>query len=274
MKKIYTSLFALLAIVSVSTAQQVVNGGFEDWGFSRINWGGCDCDTATGWYTTYPYGIEDQAIQKSDQFYDGMHSMLVRRSTFELFPVSQGIAYSAFEEDALRGYYKTDLVAGDSVSIAVRYETDRKVVARDLIYISNSTSEWTFFQFRLVNKTAADSIVIRIMPTHKDDTSKIWLDEVKLDKFVDLAETEKSEFAIFPNPAQSQMTVMLSAELGNNEQVDVVLMDMAGRTVETLFSGSTQQNAMTFDVNDVERGMYLVRVNRAGQQTVKTVMIR
>lgn len=276
MKKIYTCLFAILVLVSCSQAQ-ILDGGFEKWGFSRINDGGCDCDTLPNWNTNWEYGLEDQTAQRSTEARSGSFSVLVTRSDYELAFLTQTIALSSVSEDAIQGYYRTELVKDDSAAIAVIYQKDGQNLGRDKIFLSKSTDEWTFFQFRLMKREDADAVTIEIRSGYKEtenDTSKIWVDDIKFDKFVEIGNVEKSEFSIFPNPAQDQITVVLSAQSQSSEQVKVTLMDMTGRTVRELFTGNTTQTNMTFDLPSLESGMYMVKVNRANQQSVKPVMIR
>ena len=274
MKKIYTSLFAILIVASVSHGQVLMDGGFEAWGYSRIIEGGCDCDTLPNWKTNWQYGLEDQTAQLSEEAHGGSSSVLVTRSDYEVFPLSQTFPYSSFSHDALQGYYRTELVMGDSASVAVVYKKGGKNLSRDIIYFSKDTTEWAFFQIMLSENSNADSVSVQIVSSYSDETSKIWVDDLKFDKFVSLDAPEKAQFSVFPNPAQTHITVEMVSDNGSSEPLNVTLMDVTGRSVKRLFSGNTAQTQMTFNLDGVQPGLYFVKVDRSGKQALQSVVIR
>jgi photosystem II stability/assembly factor-like uncharacterized protein len=72
-----------------------------------------------------------------------------------------------------------------------------------------------------------------------------------------------------PNPATSQIIVDLNAPYDDN--VELAVVDMLGRTVQQLHRGpvSAGYHTLTFDIKDVATGSYWIRLRTADVQTVK-----
>ena len=65
--------------------------------------------------------------------------------------------------------------------------------------------------------------------------------------------------AAFPNPVQSRLNVMADAPGKGN--VDVVIIDAAGRVVKTQKSMvDAGTNALSFDVSALSRGSYIIKL--------------
>jgi hypothetical protein len=76
------------------------------------------------------------------------------------------------------------------------------------------------------------------------------------------------ELTLYPNPANGQVT--LNPHITTGEQANVQLLDMSGRLVKQVYSGTLASPTIGFTVNDVKPGVYLVRVqSKAGVQTKK-----
>jgi PKD repeat protein len=77
-----------------------------------------------------------------------------------------------------------------------------------------------------------------------------------------------SNVVLYPNPAESEMTLELNLE--QDAQMQVSIVDLAGKTVQNyaLF-GQAGVNAILFDVKDLSQGMYMVRVLSQNGEIVK-----
>lgn len=77
-----------------------------------------------------------------------------------------------------------------------------------------------------------------------------------------LVSEAKTQFSLYPNPAQGFAIV----ELANNataQNIEITLTDMAGRTVKTeTLSASGEQTQHRLDLSKLQKGIYLVRVNQ------------
>lgn len=77
-----------------------------------------------------------------------------------------------------------------------------------------------------------------------------------------------SQVILYPNPAESEMTLELTLEQDAPMQVSIV--DLAGKTIQdyALF-GQAGLNAILFDIRDLSKGMYMVRVWSNNGEIVK-----
>jgi hypothetical protein len=73
--------------------------------------------------------------------------------------------------------------------------------------------------------------------------------------------------SVFPNPTRGQITMLLSAP--TNETVNIRVMDLAGRILETRqVNVLTGNNSIPFDLSKQAKGQYLIQV---GEKTVRVV---
>ena len=72
---------------------------------------------------------------------------------------------------------------------------------------------------------------------------------------VSVSEITANKFDVYPNPASSVLNI--KSEL--NGEADVIIYDMAGRCVKNIRVNDIGD--ATIDVNDIEKGVYIVNVN-------------
>jgi hypothetical protein len=73
--------------------------------------------------------------------------------------------------------------------------------------------------------------------------------------------------SVFPNPTRGQITMLLSAP--TNETVNIRVMDLTGRIVETRqVNVLTGNNSIPFDLSKQAKGQYLIQV---GEKVVRVV---
>ena len=80
-------------------------------------------------------------------------------------------------------------------------------------------------------------------------------------------------FGIYPNPAENLANVTFSLE--NNQNVNVSLVNMMGQTIQSNdVQAQTGSNVVMLDTENVQAGIYLVKVNVGGSQQVKRLIIK
>ena len=78
---------------------------------------------------------------------------------------------------------------------------------------------------------------------------------------------------IYPNPAENLANVTFSLE--NNQNVNVSLVNMMGQTIQSNdVQAQTGSNVVMLDTENVQAGIYLVKVNVGGSQQVKRLIIK
>jgi hypothetical protein len=100
------------------------------------------------------------------------------------------------------------------------------------------------------------------------NADKIWLSKAGLNK-LDL----NNYFSVYPNPATDILTVDFEAT--NNEDYAVSILDLQGRVISsqnlTALNGAQK---VTFDVNNLAKGSYVVTVSSNGMTSTKNVVIK
>lgn len=83
-----------------------------------------------------------------------------------------------------------------------------------------------------------------------------------------------SNFLVHPNPAGEYVEV--SYRLRQSAMVSIQLVDIVGRVHRTLYSGELQQglHQMTYALEGMEPGLYLLKMNTPQEQAVQRLMIR
>lgn len=78
---------------------------------------------------------------------------------------------------------------------------------------------------------------------------------------------------VYPNPVQSKLTINFTID--ESAAVSIVLKDITGKTISNLYNElvSFGKQEMSFDVSNIENGMYLLVVESNGEKSVKKVVI-
>ena len=75
-------------------------------------------------------------------------------------------------------------------------------------------------------------------------------------------------------PVPFTQTLNAKFDLNTSAEVKIVLMSLDGKLTKELYSGFASQGAFnrSFDLNDVEAGVYLVRINSGAEsKTIKVI---
>lgn len=89
------------------------------------------------------------------------------------------------------------------------------------------------------------------------------------DLFTGISESEKSEFAIYPNPVSQNFSLQLSSFMSGN--INLKIFDLPGKLVySTDFTGQHIQ----VNTNLFENGIYLVQIESGNKKSVKKLIVR
>ncbi|MGI6319455.1 MAG: T9SS type A sorting domain-containing protein [Bacteroidales bacterium] len=87
------------------------------------------------------------------------------------------------------------------------------------------------------------------------------------EQIVGIEEADNSSISVYPNPAESVVNV----KLNSNETAKISIINIVGQTVQTVSTNMTQN---TFDVSNLDAGIYLVRVEQSGIVYTKKVVVK
>lgn len=85
-------------------------------------------------------------------------------------------------------------------------------------------------------------------------------------------EAMNETFAVYPNPFGQ--SIRLTFEVEENQSVEAIILDAAGREMMKLFEGQIHQHThfdRTFDVSNLSRGVYILRLSRGGEVEFKKI---
>lgn len=88
-----------------------------------------------------------------------------------------------------------------------------------------------------------------------------------------LAEEIESNLTVFPNPTTGQFKVALT-DKSADQDVDFQLLDISGKAVFSAKYSVTQMENQTFDFENLESGIYFVKVTKGEEQIVKSLIIK
>ncbi len=86
-----------------------------------------------------------------------------------------------------------------------------------------------------------------------------------------IEEHELSEFIIFPNPNKGEFTIKLNSTSNSNIKVDI--FDIRGRIIFADIYRNNSQFNQTISLNNVQAGMYLVRVTDGDRHSTKKIIV-
>jgi hypothetical protein len=129
-----------------------------------------------------------------------------------------------------------------------------------------------YFSSNLLNGSLVITVDSNLLVAHFIDTSGNILDEYKIlkqsinDTATSIAgvPTLNNIVKVFPNPADRQLTVQLSAEAYGFYVVELIALD--GSIAATRYIKSTGSASQTIDVGHLSQGSYMLRVHKEGAQ--------
>ena len=90
------------------------------------------------------------------------------------------------------------------------------------------------------------------------------------DHTVSVAEVDKVQFTMHPNPVDAECILELSDKL--NDEITIQLFNLQGKLIQQQIQ-TPVQNRMQMDVSQVSNGLYLVKVKSNGKASVQKLII-
>ncbi|HLG02792.1 MAG TPA: T9SS type A sorting domain-containing protein, partial [Bacteroidia bacterium] len=104
-----------------------------------------------------------------------------------------------------------------------------------------------------------------------DGGNNIYIDDINIagPVGIETVQTGVNQFAVYPNPAQDNAAI--GFQLNATQQVDILLLDMTGRQVMKIYSGSLAagDHQLPVTLAGLSAGIYFVRLS-AGEENSLT----
>ncbi len=142
---------------------------------------------------------------------------------------------------------------------------------------SGDTTTFTFSTSLARDTSTSELCAWSSLPNDQPDTDpsndSICLSD-QVDALTDRKESDPG-FSLHPNPTNDRVNVSFHKDDPQRVKVELLVIDLQGRTVRTRSLGSLRQDPV-LRVDDLESGMYLVRIEKAGQKegSYRKLMVR
>ena len=98
-----------------------------------------------------------------------------------------------------------------------------------------------------------------------------WSIEICGTAVLSVAENQFDEFSLFPNPNNGTFTIALNSY--SNKDINVEVYDIRGRSIFNNSYENTSSFNQTINLNNVQSGMYLVKVSDGERITIKKIIV-
>ena len=276
MKNALIFIFFISLFAANADAQNVPNGGFENWislGFY---------ENPISWYTTDSLSMTQgnhSVTKETVDYHTASFAMRLTPFTYNIAFVIPGVATNGrinlstlvieggtpdtVRHAQLNGWYKYAPVGNDSCTVQVTlYKmvgTTRTVVAAGVFGTTAAASVYTPFQINLTYASGVnpDSVVISVASSALGSShigSVLLVDDFSFSGIV--ASTNDMENVVlsvnvFPVPAKNNLTVQL--DLKRNIHTSFEISDVSGRVVIVHEMNATAEN---IDISELSNGTY------------------
>ena len=169
------------------------------------------------------------------------------------------------------GYYKYQLVKGDSAAIEVFLKKNGARIGGGKMVIHQNVTEWTHFSFPITYTSQAtpDTVVVifaasagydfssieKMMQCKGQNGSTLCIDEVAFEYVQGVKELlmPETEITLFPNPVQNS----LSLEVNDNINGSIVICDFTGKEI---IRYPINGNTLNVNISDLASGSYFINL--------------
>lgn len=136
----------------------------------------------------------------------------------------------------------------------------------------NDGSNW--YQYTNAGLNTSLGISTRVCSTDQPTGTFVLLSPIDNIQSVPEALSNEKEISIYPNPARD----VISIDFGNTPEgsYQVTLSDLSGKTIKVINGNSLTGSKISIGIQDLNAGVYFVRLNKDGQQALlkKVTVIR
>lgn len=263
MKKIFLSI-AVLFIFTLSKAQQIPNGNFEQWEYQDTT----KSYEPVGWKTTNFGQYQDTAIYRYKPAKTGNYAMGVKTNFVAKTLVIQGSATFAFpfsgRPDNFVGFVKGNLALDDTFAIICQLTKNNKEVASTLYYLIQSQNNYIKFvnPFTYVESFNPDSckiLVLNLGGTLDDTLTDMAIDDLSFEYTVGLNSINNlsNMVNIYPNPANDILTIQSQVPFANAEVYNSIGSVVKLNSIDN-----------KIDIHALVKGVYYLKLQNSYGETI------
>lgn len=142
-------------------------------------------------------------------------------------------------------------------------------------FTPTSTSQWQESQITNITSSYLTSNFRIKFSFESGGGNNLYIDDINITGPVGVEDlTYNFNLSTFPNPFDGNTTI--SFDLDNEKDGEVAIYDVIGKKVMVLASGSLSQGKHTYNVNgnELESGVYFVKLNAGNQATMKKIIVQ
>jgi len=227
--------------------------------------------------------LQDPAPVVFDNYYDRGQLTVTRSGSFyDSFSNGTATALGSYTVE-----YKVEDPSGNSsmlsynVEVVDRIDPEIELVGRGTINIDRFgtyddegvtisdnfdqnpglTTSGSYFDDYLVNQSWGSYEIVYTAEDQSGNTASVTRLVNVRTKTTGIDENESIRVKLYPNPARYSSNFELNID--KSQQVTISIVNMNGKTLETLFSGSIKSNQFNIDLSTYSAGVYFINVNTA-----------
>ncbi len=300
MKKLFTTILSICAISSLF-AQTIPNASFENWTkignyYNPDQWATLNDYTApANLFTCYRTTQNPNPPTNGGSAYVSLSTRLIAG---QMLP---GLAFSgmidSFTYDAIAGfacksapakltgksmYYISDPSDYAFVSVLLKkYNSttkDNDTIAYGIKKFEGSALTWTDFSFDINYRSNQLPDTCMIILSSSGDTPKA-LSSMHIDLLafsgthIGISENENvKSFNVYPNPTKDKIN--LDINLKSSSLLNINILDIQGKIIKSSESlMNIGDNKVTFDLSDVQKGIYFIKLFSDGSSVTQKMII-
>lgn len=246
----------------------IPNYDFEDWQDFY-------CTNLDSWYSLNNYfsSLSVEPLIKSEDAYEGNFAVeLVTNLIMDtyLIPGYLSIGEILLDDDnpvrkipytdkpgKLTGYYKYFPESDDNGVVQINFTVLGETIGGGS-YAFTEASEYTYFETEIEFVDDPDSLLL-VFSSGGNEGSRLLLDNVSFESFVNSESVLIPSLNIYPNPANNHFLLEI------NEYIEgecLILTDIQGRKIKEIELNS--ENPMRIDVSDLSKGIYFLHCQNLG----------
>jgi PKD repeat protein len=140
-------------------------------------------------------------------------------------------------------------------------------------FTPSSQSQWEEISVNLSSFAAQDNVLIKFEAT-SDGGNNLYVDDINLTGPVGVEEViSENDFSVFPNPSDN--TVFVNFNLNSDEDVELTVNDVTGKTVTTIIHSKLNKGSHTIVINKNElnaSGIYFLNLKTRNSIIVRKIL--